>query len=68
MENIQRENHENMILDVVFRYLTNKCQCTDHDQGAQWLRFRVLDSRPRACGFDPHRRHCVVILSKTLSS
>ena len=30
MENIQSENHQNMILDVVFRYLTTKCQCTDH--------------------------------------
>ena len=26
---------------------------------------RVLDSRPRGRGFEPHRRHCVVFLSKT---
>ena len=25
----------------------------------------VLDSRPRGCGFEPHRHHCVVSLSKT---
>ena len=29
-------------------------------KGAQWLSGRVLDSRPRGCGLEPHRRHCVV--------
>ena len=33
--------------------------------GAQWLSGRVLDSKPRGRGFEPHRRHCVVSLSKT---
>ena len=28
------------------------------------LRGRVLESRPRGRGFEPHRRHCVVSLSK----
>ena len=32
--------------------------------GAQWLSGRVLDSRPRGCGFEPHRRHCVVVLEQ----
>ena len=32
--------------------------------GAQWLRGRVLDSRPRGSGIEPHRRHCVVILEQ----
>ena len=32
--------------------------------GAQWLSGRVLDSRPKGHGFEPHRRHCVVSLSK----
>ena len=35
------------------------------DKGAQWLSGRVLDSRPRGSGFKPHRRHCIVSLSKT---
>ena len=37
--------------------------------GAQWLGGRVLDSRPRQkCrGFEPHRRHCVVSLSKNIN-
>ena len=26
---------------------------------------RVLDSRPRGRGLEPHRRHCIVSLSKT---
>ena len=34
-------------------------------RGAQWLSGRVLDSRPKGRGFEPHRRHCLVSLSKT---
>ena len=32
--------------------------------GAQWLSDRVRDSRPRGRGFEPHRRHCVVVLEQ----
>ena len=32
--------------------------------GAQWLSGRVLDSRPKGGGFEPHRRHCVVVLEQ----
>ena len=32
--------------------------------GAQWLSCRVLDSRPKGRGFEPHRRHCVVVLEQ----
>ena len=32
--------------------------------GAQWLSGRVLDSRPKGSGFEPHRRHCVVVLGQ----
>ena len=35
--------------------------------GTQWLSGRVLDSRPRGRGFEPHRRHCVVSLSKNIN-
>ena len=31
---------------------------------AQWLSGRVLDSRLRGRGFEPHRRHCVVVLEQ----
>ena len=33
----------------------------------QWLSDRVLDSRLRGSGFEPHRRHCVVSLSKNIN-
>ena len=32
--------------------------------GAQWLSGRVLDSKLRGCGLEPHRRHCVVVLEQ----
>ena len=31
-------------------------------EGAQWLSGRVLDSRPRVRGFEPHHHHCVMVL------
>ena len=33
-------------------------------RGAQWLIGRVLDSRPKGRGFEPHRCHCVVVLEQ----
>ena len=33
-------------------------------RGAQWLSGRVLDSRPKGRGFEPHRRHCVVVFEQ----
>ena len=35
--------------------------------GAQWLSGRVLDLRPKGCRFEPHRRHCIVSLSKNIN-
>ena len=32
--------------------------------GAQWLSGRVLDSRPQGRGYEPQRRHCVVVLEQ----
>ena len=29
-----------------------------------WLGGRVLDSRPRGRGFEPHRRHCVIVFEQ----
>ena len=47
------------------------CKCilewqsvTNYFGGAQWLSGRVLDSRPKGRGFEPHRRHCVVVLEQ----
>ena len=35
--------------------------------GAQWLSGRELDSRPKGRGFEPHRRLCIVSLSKNIN-
>ena len=32
--------------------------------GAQWPSGRVLDSRQKGSGFEPHLRHCVVVLEQ----
>ena len=34
---------------------------------AQWLSGRVLDSRLRGCGFEPHQRHCAMSMSKNIN-
>ena len=34
-------------------------------KGMQWISGRVLDWRQRGHGFEPHRLHCIVSLSKT---
>ena len=34
------------------------------NMGAQWLSGRVLDSRPKGHGFEPHWRHYIVILEQ----
>ena len=40
------------------------CIVQSNREGAQWLSGRVLDSRPKGRGFEPHRRHCVVVLEQ----
>ena len=35
-----------------------------HCMGAQWLSGRVLESKPKGRGFEPHRRHCVLVLEQ----
>ena len=43
-----------------------QCTITIHPclKGAKWLSGRVLDSRRRGRGFEPHQRHCVVVLEQ----
>ena len=36
-------------------------------QGVQWLSGRAPDLRPKGSRFEPHRRHCVVSLSKNIN-
>ena len=54
---LYREQHEKIFLS----------ETKIRPMGAQWLSGRVLDSRPKGRGFEPHRRHCVVSLSKNIN-
>ena len=40
------------------------CWAWSIHMGAQWLSGRVLDSRLKSRGFEPHRSHCVVVLEQ----
>ena len=50
--------------DVIFIMLINVKMPTIVGEGVQWLSGRVLDLRPKGRGFEPHRRHCVVVLEQ----
>ena len=50
---------------MIYDWLQQSSKCKVFKMGAQWLSGGVLDSRTRGCGFEPHRCHCVVSLSKT---
>ena len=60
---------QSKLFDTMKLYFGNPFTIPQHVEGggAQWLSGRVLDSRPRGRGFDPHRRHCVVSLSKNIN-
>ena len=52
---------------IIFSCKYNQCIVLNHRDGstvAQWLSGRVFDSRPRGRGFEPHRRHFVVVLEQ----
>ena len=54
-----------MHFDVKLDMYLNACiSYSLNSLGAQWLSGRVLDSRPKGRGFEPHRRHCVVVLEQ----
>ena len=42
-------------------------EVTSEMMGAQWLSGRVLDSRPKGCGFELHWCHCIGSLSKKIN-
>ena len=52
---VWENNHSGLTrIQIVFEFL----------MGAQWLSGRVLDSRPKGHGFEPHWCHCVVVLEQ----
>ena len=56
-----------VIQSMLFVLLYSYRLCTivqTYVKGAQWLSVRVFDSRPKGRGFEPHRRHCVMVLEQ----
>ena len=51
-----------LVLCTHFVHITSRIH--QNCEGAQWLSGRVLNWRPRGRGFEPHRRHCVVVLEQ----
>ena len=45
-------------------YFKEPCDDCQLNVGVQWLSGRVLDLRPRGHRFEPHWRHCVVVLAQ----
>ena len=65
LEVIKLEYHLKLKIKRNHWLLADTCpQAANHCGGAQWVSGRVLDSRPRGRGFDPHWRHCVVVLEQ----
>ena len=46
------------VLGTFYRYISFTAV------GARWLSGRVLDSRLRGRGLEPHRCHCIVVLEQ----
>ena len=52
---------------VILSHLKSNGTFNNHGHlGAQWLNGRVLDSKLKGSGFEPHRRHCALSLSKSI--
>ena len=50
--------------DKIWQMLLKHSFYFNLDSGEQWLSGRVLDSRQRGRGFEPHWRHCVVVFEQ----
>ena len=55
-----RNKHSHFLAEI-FIFSSSASLFSHSEEGAQWLSGRVLDSRPKGRGFEPHRRHCVVV-------
>ena len=45
----------------------NNCSVISESKKVQWLSGRELNLRPKGRRFEPHRRHCIVSLSKNIN-
>ena len=53
-----------LLIRIFIVYVLKYVSQTKSFMGAQWPSGRVLDSRPKGRGIEPHRRHCVVVLEQ----
>ena len=56
--------HLSAMQSILYIYIYIYIYIACSRKGAQCLSGKVIDSRPRGCGFEPHRRHCVVVLEQ----
>ena len=63
------EQKRDLLKERLKRRVSRGCPYTEQSlyKGAQWLSGRVLESRRRGRGSEPHRHHCVVSLSKNIN-
>ena len=55
----------NLVYSVFFSAVNSTLESLNFtDDLQQWLSGIVLDLRPRGCGLEPHRCHCVVVLEQ----
>ena len=59
-----RKNCISFSENLFYLKLANSAVNYPDESGAQWLIGRVLDSKRRGRGFEPHRCHCVVVLEQ----
>ena len=52
------------MIGVPHAYTRSDAFISNRREGAQWLSGRVLDSRQKGRGVEPHRRHCVVVFEQ----
>ena len=60
-----------LVIGYKIQFLTRKSSKNHGHQSISFIAYNqwersgsVLDSRPKGSGFEPHRRHCVVVLEQ----
>ena len=68
-----RPMRSGVLIMYIYSYFVLRCYTSHYNKRfltyslSYLLTGRVLDSRPKDRGFEPHRRHCVVSLSKNIN-